>query len=118
MATRPSKEEIVAAVEKVFEEAVAMLSELVAIDSTLNHETAAVAFMEARFKEAGLATDRFPVVLDDLRSLPGFSPVDWSYEGKECVVGVHRPRLPPQGPPRPIYFIPLINKLIYIIYID
>jgi len=112
MATRPSKEEIVAAVEKVFEEAVAMLSELVAIDSTLNHETAAVAFMEARFKEAGLATDRFPVVLDDLRSLPGFSPVDWSYEGKECVVGVHRPRLPPQGPPAPFILFYKLIKLI------
>jgi acetylornithine deacetylase len=97
MASKPSRDEIVGAVEKVFDEAVAMLSELVAIDSTLNHETAAVQFMEAHFKKAGLTTDRFPVVLDDLRSLPGFSPVDWSYEGKECVVGVHRPRLPPQG---------------------
>jgi len=93
----PSLEEILLAVENIFDKAVAMLSEFVAIDSTLNHETAAIAFMEARFQELGLITDRFPVVLDSLRSLPGFSPVNWSYEGKECVVGVHRPRLPPKG---------------------
>jgi len=97
----PSLEEILLAVENIFDKAVAMLSEFVAIDSTLNHETAAIAFMEARFQELGLITDRFPVVLDSLRSLPGFSPVNWSYEGKECVVGVHRPRLPPKGIPPP-----------------
>ncbi len=92
-----TREAIERAVEAVFEEAVAMLSELVAIDSTLNHETAAVDFMAERFRRAGLAVDRFPVELEAIRHLPGFSPVTWSYDQKECVVGVHRPRLPPQG---------------------
>ncbi len=84
-------EQILKAVENAFEEEVQMLAEFTAIDSTLNNETGAVDFMETKFKELGLKTDRFPVRLEEIQHLPGFSPVDWSYDKKECVVGVHTP---------------------------
>jgi acetylornithine deacetylase len=36
--------------------------------------------------------DKFAISLDDIKNLKGFSPVDWSYAGKENVVGVYTPK--------------------------
>jgi acetylornithine deacetylase len=37
--------------------------------------------------ELGMQMDRWRVDVDALRSLPGFSPVDWDYSQADCVVG-------------------------------
>jgi len=92
MEQQPTQQQIEKAVEEGFGDAVHMLEELVALDSLLNNETGAVHYMEKKFRELGLAVvTRFPVRLEDIQHLPGFSPVDWSYDNKECVVGTHVP---------------------------
>lgn len=67
------------------------LRTLVRYPSVLGEEAEAQAFMAETFREAGLEVDQWPIRLAEIRDLPGFSPVDWSYEGKTNVVGVHRP---------------------------
>ncbi|KAL6075684.1 ArgE/DapE family deacylase [Balamuthia mandrillaris] len=84
------------AVEALFPEAVEMLSQLVAIDSQLccQGEAKVQDFMESFFKSSlNLSrVDRFAIRLEDIKDLPGYSPADWNYDGKDCVVGVHKSR--------------------------
>jgi len=38
-------------------------------------------------------------LLEEIKHLPGFSPVDWAYDrpGKECLVAIHKPKAPAKG---------------------
>ncbi len=60
--------------------------------STLGKEQGALAAMEAHYRGLGLETRRVPTEIAALQSHPGFSPPLISYEGRDNVVGVHRPR--------------------------
>lgn len=93
MAT-PTQQDIIQAVAGLEKEGIALLSDLVRFDSTLGNEgkSAIQAYMEETFSKLGMKVDRFPISLEDIKGLQGFSPVDWSYEGKENVVGVHTPK--------------------------
>lgn len=80
------------AVDAAFESQVEFLAELTRFPSTRGQEASAQDFMAAAMSRRGLAVDRWKVVVEDLRHLPGFSPVAVSYDNAWNVVGTHRPR--------------------------
>jgi len=79
------------------EEAVALLSELVALPSILGQEQAAQAVMRREFERNGLQIHEFEINESRLREHPGYSPSLVPYEGRRNVVGIHRPLGPTQG---------------------
>ncbi len=82
---------IVAAVDANFDRQVDFLSELVGCPSLRGREQSAQALMAETLAELGLEVDRWELDADDLRHLPGFSPVEAPYENAINVVGMHRP---------------------------
>ena len=90
--TLPSSDEIIAAVAALEGETVAMLCDLVRLDSTLASEARAQDYMARAFTALGLEVERFEIDLEAISDHPGFSPVEWGYAGKENVVASHRPR--------------------------
>lgn len=85
-------EDIIAAADALYDEGVAMVCDLVRFESTLGNEAEAQNHVAGLFADMGLAVDKFEIDIDAIKDKPGFSPVDWSYAGKENVVGVHQPR--------------------------
>jgi acetylornithine deacetylase len=85
---------ILTAVEDAFDEQVGFLADLTRIPSLRGQEASAQDFMAAAMRSRGLAVDRWKVDIDDIRHLPGFSPVAVSYDNAWNVVGTHRPRKP------------------------
>lgn len=83
-----------AAVDAGFEAQVAFLSELTAFPSTRGREQAAQAFMAGALEQRGLEVDRWQIDVDEIRHLPGFSPVLGPYEDAVNVVGAHRASAP------------------------
>lgn len=81
---------LLAAVDEGFEDQVALTAELVRFPSTRGNEHTAQDFMAEQMRRRGLSVDRFRVELDEIRHLPGFSPVDVSYENAYNVVGARR----------------------------
>lgn len=90
----PTHQDLCKAVENLEKEAIDLLSDLVRFDSTLGNESKSniQSFVGETFNKLGLQVDKFPISLDDIKNQKGFSPVDWSYEGKENVVGVYTPK--------------------------
>eukprot|EP00026_Physarum_polycephalum_P008451 Phypoly_transcript_08537.p1 GENE.Phypoly_transcript_08537~~Phypoly_transcript_08537.p1 ORF type:complete len:361 (+),score=65.07 Phypoly_transcript_08537:1-1083(+) len=90
----PTHQDICKAVEGLEKDAIALLSDLVRFDSTLGNESKSniQSFVADTFSKLGLHVDKFSISLDDIKDLQGFSPVDWSYTGKENVVGVYTPK--------------------------
>lgn len=78
------------AVDRRFEEQLAFTAELVRVPSVRGAEAPAQDLMARAMKERGLAVDRWPVDLDAIAHLPGFSPVAGPYENAWNVVGAHR----------------------------
>jgi acetylornithine deacetylase len=75
----------------------ALLAEMVRCPSLLGDEASAQNLMEQTFRGLGLEIDRFPIDLDAIKTHPGFSPpaldVDTTgLQGRDNVVGIHRPR--------------------------
>ena len=91
-ASLPSR--IIAAVDEGFDEQVRFLAELTRLPSLRGNEAPAQDFMARAMKGRGLSVDRWKVEVDDIRNMPGFSPVAVSYENAWNVVGAHRPRNP------------------------
>jgi acetylornithine deacetylase len=70
--------------------AIERLDEWVRRASTLGSEAAAQDYAAGLFEEVGFQARVLPVDVDRISKLPGFSPVDWSYDDRPNVVGVHR----------------------------
>ena len=92
-----TEEAIVAAVAAQRDEAVALLSELVAQPSLLGAEQGAQALMRREFERNGLQIHEFEVDEDRIRDHPGYSPSLVPYAGRRNVVGIHRPVGPVSG---------------------
>ena len=82
---------IFAEVDRGFDQQMEMLSDLVAIPSCRGEESRAQDFMAHAMAELGLAIDRWKINVDEIRHLPGFSPVVVAYDDAINVVGTHRP---------------------------
>lgn len=75
------------AVDSVVDDVIDLTAELVKFPSTRGAEHTAQDFMAAEMRRRGLAVDRWRIEIDDIRHLPGFSPVHVSYENAINVVG-------------------------------
>ncbi len=87
----PPTEIIRQALEDRRDWAVRTLADLVSCPTVLGQEADGQHFLAGVFDRLGYTTYIEPVRLERIRSLPGFSPVDWTLEGKENVVAVHDP---------------------------
>ena len=85
---------IMKAVDAGFDEQVQFTQELVRFPSLRGREHTAQDFMAGAFRERGLTVDRWQIDVDEIRHLPGFSPVSVSYENAFNVVGSHRAESP------------------------
>ena len=81
---------ILAAVDARFEEQVDFIAELVRFPSTRGQEHTAQDFMARELAGRGLTVDRWRIELNDIRHLPGFSPVSIDYDNSFNVVASHR----------------------------
>ncbi|WP_321449722.1 ArgE/DapE family deacylase [uncultured Cohaesibacter sp.] len=81
---------ILSAVEANFDKQTDFLSELVSHPSTRGQEQSAQAYMADALLERGYSVDRWQINVDDIRHLPGFSPVIGSYDDAVNVVGTHK----------------------------
>jgi acetylornithine deacetylase len=81
---------LLAAVDAGFEDQVRLTADLVRFPSTRGNEHTAQDFMAAEMKRRDLSVDRFRIELDQIRHLPGFSPVHVSYDNAYNVVGTRR----------------------------
>jgi len=78
-------------------QAIEMLSALVGFKSVLGEEASAQCYMADCFRRLALQPETFVIDEDKLKAHPGYSPSLMSYEGRENVVGVHRPSGPSHG---------------------
>lgn len=69
-----------------------LLADLVRHPSLLGAEGPAQDLMARTFAGLGLEVDRFTIDEETLKTQPGWSPSLISYDGRENVVGIHRPR--------------------------
>jgi acetylornithine deacetylase len=81
---------IMKAVDEGFDDQVAFTQELVKFPSVRGAEHTAQDFLAGEMGKRGLAVDRWQVEIDDIRHLPGFSPVHVNYDNAINVVGTHR----------------------------
>ncbi len=86
------QETILNAAAMLREDGERLLAELVRCPSLLGQEGPAQTLMERTFSGLGLEVDRFAIDEAALKEQPGWSPSLISYEGRENVVGIHRPR--------------------------
>ncbi|MFV1960434.1 MAG: ArgE/DapE family deacylase [Acidimicrobiia bacterium] len=84
--------DILEAVDAGFDDEVQFIADLVRFPSTRGNEEDAQRFMADAFELRGYAVDVWKVNVDDISSLPGFSPVDVSYENAFNVVATSRSR--------------------------
>jgi acetylornithine deacetylase len=87
-----ARKAILDAVDALRPEAEALLAALVRFPSTLGHEAWCLDFCARTFADAGLDVRRVPTDPIALRDHPGWSPPLVPYEGRDNVVGLHRPR--------------------------
>ena len=80
------------AVDAAFDAQTEFLAALTAYPSTRGNEQAAQGFMAGALADRGYAVDRWRIDLDEIRALPGFSPVRAPYADAVNVVGSHRSR--------------------------
>lgn len=84
------KDPLCAAVDAGFDAQVALLADLVKIPSQRGGESQAQAFMADVYRHRGYDVDSWKIDVDEIRALPGFSPVAVSYDNAINVVGTHR----------------------------
>lgn len=89
--TPPDRSVVAAAVRARQEWAVVTLTGWVRLASVLGAEQPAQDYAASLYERLGLAVRREAIDVDAIRDLPGFGPVDWSYEGRYNVVGLHDP---------------------------
>ena len=84
------KRAILDAVDARFGAQVDFLADLTRFPSTRGREQGAQDFMADQLAERGLSVDRWTIDVNDIRHLPGFSPVIGNYEDAVNVVATHR----------------------------
>ncbi len=84
--------DIIAAVDAGFDAQVKLTADLTAFPSLRGQEATAQDFMADQYRRRDLKVDRWQIDVDDIKHLPGFSPVAVSYDNAINVVGVHRPK--------------------------
>ena len=82
--------DVMKAVDEGFDDQMAFIGELVRFPSVRGQEQTAQDFMAREMAARGLGVDRWKINVEDIKDLPGFSPVDISYENAYNVVGIHR----------------------------
>lgn len=65
--------------------------------STLLHEKSAQEYAAGLYDQLGYAPRFETIDHDKISKLPGYSPVDWSYEDRPNVVGIHNPGYAAEG---------------------
>jgi acetylornithine deacetylase len=91
------RNKIFRAVDEGFESQIGFLADLTRLPSLRCQEAPAQDFMAAAMRARGLAVDRWQIRVEDIRHLPGFSPVAVSYDNAWNVVGTHRPAAEAKG---------------------
>lgn len=91
------RNKICRAVDEGFEPQIRFLADLTRLPSLRGQEAPAQDFMAAAMRARGLAVDRWQIRVEDIRNLPGFSPVAVSYDNAWNVVGTHRPAAAAKG---------------------
>jgi acetylornithine deacetylase len=89
--TAAQREAILAAVDASFEEQLAFTSRLVEIPSLRGAEGEAQDLMESRYRDLGLAIDRWTLDAEELAKHPAAGAVDVDYSGSDVVVGTFAP---------------------------
>jgi acetylornithine deacetylase len=89
-----AREAVRAQVERSWDDEVAFLSDLVRQRSTLGNEAGVQARVADELEAMGLPVDAWDVDRDAIAGRPGFSPVEWSYEGRPDVAAVWRTESP------------------------
>jgi acetylornithine deacetylase len=75
-------------IEQNWEQEVEFLKTIAKYPSTLGNEGAVQDYISNYFqKELGLVTEKFVPDLKRISKLPGYSPAEWSYQGRPVVVG-------------------------------
>jgi acetylornithine deacetylase len=69
------------------------VQKLVQHPSTLGNEASIQQFMFETFLEMGMEVDRWEPDIQTLSSLPGYSLIEWSYEGRPNVVGILKSKI-------------------------
>ena len=77
-------------VDAQFDEQIAFTCELVKFPSVRGSEQTAQDFVATSLRKRGYAVDIWAMHVDELKHLPGFSPVTVSYDNALNVVGSHR----------------------------
>jgi len=83
---------IQSAVDDLFDDETMFLSELTKFPSTRGQEQCAQDFMAAELSARGYEVDRWQIDIDDIRHLPGFSPVIGKYDDAVNIVATHKSR--------------------------
>ncbi len=94
MPDRSLTERLLKSVDDGFDEQIAFTAELTRMPSLRGQEASAQDAMARAMAERALAVDRWRIDVEDIRHLPGFSPVAVSYDNAYNVVGAWRPRSP------------------------
>jgi acetylornithine deacetylase len=81
------------AVDTQFDEQIAFTCDLVKFPSVRGAEQTAQDFVAKDLRARGYAVDMWAMQVDELKHLPGFSPVTVSYDNALNVVGSHRPKI-------------------------
>ncbi|MBV2144962.1 ArgE/DapE family deacylase [Falsochrobactrum sp. TDYN1] len=88
-----TRQRIIDAVNAGFEAQLAFTADMVRFDSTRGNEAAMQDFMARSLRERGYEVDHWKIEVDDIKDLPGFSPVEFvSYEQAYNVVGTRHPK--------------------------
>ena len=82
------------AVDQGFDAQLELTAELVRYPSVRGAEHTAQDFVASEMRRRGLAVDRWRIDIEDIRHLPGFSPVHVSYDNAFNVVGTYRATTP------------------------
>ncbi|MCT7378500.1 ArgE/DapE family deacylase [Chelativorans salis] len=86
-------QEILASVERGFEEQIAFTEDLIRFPSLRGRERPAQDFVHRALEQRGYAVETFAIDVDKIRDHPGFSPVTIDYSDAVNVVATHRPRV-------------------------
>ena len=100
----PTRNQIVQTVDSLQDEAIQMLQDLVSYASTLGNEKGVQDYMYKFFTQTlKLETKRFGLNKDELEKLKGWSPADWSYDGRECIIATHKSKVQKNDPKKDIH---------------